>query len=126
MIKKLSGGFKKLTSSLGKLIVLALICLALALGIVYPLWKWATTSPKSYTIALLAIFAALFVVLIIRTAVRKGPKMFLFFILKLAAVIGGVGGAVFFILNSNRIAALIVFIAAVIIYAILSLGDKKK
>ncbi len=126
MIKKLSGGFKKLTSSLGKLIVLALICLALALGIVCPLWKWATTSPKSYTIALLAIFAALFVVLIIRTAVRKGPKTFLFFILKLAAVIGGVGGAVFFILNSNRIAALIVFIAAVIIYAILSLGDKKK
>ena len=126
MIKKLTGGFKKFTSSLGKFLVLAAICLALALGIVCPLWKWATTSPSSYTTALLIILAALFVLLVVKTAIKKGPKGFLFFALKFIVAIGGISASIFFILKSNRVMALIVFIVAVIIYAILSLGDKKK
>jgi len=98
----------------------------MALGVAFPLWKWATTSPKSYTTAMLVVMGLLLLLLIIRTAVKKGPKSFIFFTLKFAIIAGGLAGTVFFILNSNRIAALIVFLVAGIIYAILSVGDKKK
>ena len=123
---RIASGFKKLTSSLGKILILSAICIAMALGVAYPLWKWATTSPKSYTAAMLVIMGLLLLLLIIRTAIKKGPKNFVFFALKLAVIAGGLGGTVFFILKCYRLAALIVFLVAGIIYAILSLGDKKK
>ncbi len=121
---RIASGFKKLTSSLGKILILSAICIAMALGVAYPLWKWATTSPKSYTAAMLVIMGLL--LLIIRTAIKKGPRNFVFFALKLAVIAGGLGGTVFFILKCYRLVALIVFLVAGIIYAILSLGDKKK
>lgn len=60
-MNKLSKILKSIFSFLFKILLLILACGLFALIIVWPLWKWATVSPTSYSIVLLSAVALLIV-----------------------------------------------------------------
>lgn len=119
MLKNITSGVKKAASGVGKILFLFIICLVLGLGIVFPLWKWADSSPKSYTWAILCVLLAGIIFLFIRSFKKKGGFNFTFGILKLITILGGLTLCVYFVLKSNRIMSLVVFVMMFVLYGIL-------
>ena len=66
MLVNFKKALKKSFSSLLKFILLVLICLIFSFVIVWPLWKWATVSPESYSIILLSLLACFLVYKIVK------------------------------------------------------------
>lgn len=66
MLVNFKKALKKSFSSLLKFILLVLVCLTFAFVIVWPLWKWATVSPESYSIILLSLLACFLVYKIVK------------------------------------------------------------
>ena len=66
MLVNFKKALKKSFSSLLKFILLVLICLIFSFVIVWPLWKWATVSPESYSIILLSFLACFLVYKIVK------------------------------------------------------------
>lgn len=60
-MNKLTKILKHIFSFLLKFFLLIICCALFALIIVWPLWKWATVSPTSYSIVLLSAVALLIV-----------------------------------------------------------------
>lgn len=66
MLVNFKKALKKSFSSLLKFILLVLVCLIFSFVIVWPLWKWATVSPESYSIILLSLLACFLVYKIVK------------------------------------------------------------
>lgn len=126
MFRKIAEGYKKLFSTAGKIILLALVCLASAFVFVFPLWKWALASPEGYSVFLL-IVAALFAIYLIYRNIRKnGIRKFLTGFLKLAVIAAGIFFCIYFVLNQKRISALVSLAVTFAVYGILAFGIKQK
>ncbi|MBQ5384772.1 MAG: hypothetical protein IIU46_10040 [Treponema sp.] len=120
MIQNIAKGYKKFISLVGKIILLSALCVLLGVCIVFPLWKWASSTPAVYSYAILALVAAGAVYLFISLFRKKGALRFFMGFLKIAFIIGGLSLCVYFVLQSNRTAALIVLIVSFVLYGILS------
>lgn len=59
--------FKSFFISLFRFLLIILICVASALVIVWPLWKFATTNGKAYTWTVLVLIALWIIFVIIRS-----------------------------------------------------------
>ena len=57
-----------------KFLLLIVIAFALAFLIVWPLWKFATSSPNVYTVIILVLLALFFIFLIIQGIRKHGKK----------------------------------------------------
>ncbi|NLM00102.1 MAG: hypothetical protein GX220_01425 [Treponema sp.] len=57
---------KSFFSGMGKFFLLVALCALFALVIVWPLWKWATSSPTSYSVVLLSVLAFTVVLSVIK------------------------------------------------------------
>lgn len=122
MIKKIAHGYGRLFSSILKIVFLAAICLGLSFIVVYPLWKWALSSPTSYTGAIL-VLALIFIVYATVKAIKKnGVMKFLHALSKILVILGGLTGCILFVLNGRRLIALAVLVATFIIYGVLAFG----
>jgi len=64
---------KKFRSFLSFILIM-LACLAAAFIIVWPLWKFATTNAKAYTITVLCLLALWIIFLIVRKIKNKTDK----------------------------------------------------
>jgi uncharacterized membrane protein len=124
MIKKIANGYGRLFSSTAKVVLLASLCLGLSFIIVYPLWKWAISSPSSYSWAVLALVCIGIVYLVVRSIKKNGALPFLHGAAKVLVVLGGLCGCVFFVLNGKRILALVCLAATFVLYGILAFGFK--
>ena len=122
MLKKIASGYGRLFSSVAKIFLLAALCLGLSFTIVYPLWKWAISSPTSYSWAVFALVCAALVYFIVRSIKKNGVNASLLTFAKQVVVLGGLCGCVFFVLHGQRILALVCFIAMFIVYGILAFG----
>ncbi|MBP5695700.1 MAG: hypothetical protein J6X11_03515 [Treponema sp.] len=126
MIKNIAKGYRSLISSTVKIILLIAVCAGLGFSIVYPLWKWATVSPSSYTIVCLCLLAAAAVFLAVRSFLRLGAKKWLVRFAKLLTVFAGLGFIIFSVIRGNRIAALAALPVIFILYGLLAIGFKEK
>jgi len=126
MIKNIAKGYRSLITSTVKILLLIAVCAGLGFAIVYPLWKWATVSPKSYTIACLCLLAAAAVFIAIKSFLRLGAKKWFVRIAKLITIFAGLGFIIFSVIRGNRIAAIAAIPAVFIIYGLLAIGFKEK
>lgn len=126
MIKKIAHGYSRLFSSVAKIIILAGLCLFLAVIIVYPLWKWALAAPKTYSAAVITVAAAGFIYLLAQRIRRQGALTVLRRFLKLLVVVGGLTGCIECVLHAHRIASLIVLAVTFVVYGILAFGFRDK
>lgn len=126
MLKKIARGYKKLFSSTGKIILLAILCLALAFIFVWPLWKWAMISPETYSWILIALIAVLAGFGIYKSIKNTGIISFLQKTSKILVILAGVFFCIFFVLKGHRLISLVILIADFIIYGILAFGIKDK
>lgn len=124
MLKKIASGYGKLFFSIGKILLLAVLCIGLSFIIVYPLWKWALSSPNSYSLTILVLFFVLVIYWMIKKIKTQGALDFLKGLSKVLIIIGGISGCVISVLNSKRILALVIFVATFVIYGILAYGFK--
>lgn len=122
MLKKIASGYVRLFSTLGKIIALAAVCLGVAALVVYPLWKWALSSPLSYSWAVIIIIGAGLIAAIVKKSITSGPVLFLRRLAKFVVVVGGMCGCIICVLKGKRIAALIILLAIFILYGILAFG----
>lgn len=126
MLKKIASGYGRLFSSLAKIIALAAICLGFSALFVYPLWKWAISSSSTYSWTILGLTVAFIIYALIRKSIKLGIIAFLKKLAKVLTVIGGLCGCFVSVLQGKRVAALIIFIAAFIVYGILAFGLREK
>ncbi|MBO5608349.1 MAG: hypothetical protein J5930_10735 [Treponema sp.] len=112
-------------SALGKIILLAAVCAVLGFGIVWPLWKWATVSAKSYTVAVLSVCALGVLWILIRSFRKVGAFRFFIRVGKIISVALGIFFAVYFVLKSQRILGAVVLIVSFAVCYLISLGGKK-
>lgn len=130
-------GFLSFFISLGKILLLALICGALGFVVVFPLWYFAVKSPNlySFVVLIVAILVAVFFIsrkfikaLKQKTSEEKKSYLFnifrksvLFFICLLGLVI-----SVLLILNQMRFLGIAVFVVFAIIFGVCVIVIKKK
>lgn len=96
-----------------RVFLLIIVCLAIALLIVWPLWKISTTYSNLYTIIVLAFVFLAFLYLII-SKIRKTPLLkTLRFIVNILIIIFGLIFSVYFVLNLNRLIAVLIIVAAI-------------
>lgn len=112
-LKKISRSFVSFFS----VIVFLLMCVLITAGIVWPLWKWATTSPSSYSVCVLAI-AVIFVLWQIFRVVRKTEKSrAIKCSLRIFFIALGIAAFVFLVLANHRIIAFCVLFVCIALSA---------
>ena len=125
MIKRIFKSYQKLFSSLTKIFILLLCCFCICLALVFPLWKWAQYSPKSYTILLLSFIAILLLFVLIKSIKRRGIKVWLFRLTKILIITIGFLGIISSVFNGKRVLALLCLLALFFLYGIILIGTKK-
>lgn len=126
MIKNIAKGYQKLFFSAVKLLALILFCTLIGFAFVFPLWKWASSSPSSYTIACIVCIFLVLAYIAFASLKKLGLKRWLFTLAKLLTIASGLSIAILSVLKGNRILALATIPIAFIIYGLLSFGAKHK
>jgi FtsH-binding integral membrane protein len=135
LIQKILSGYKKLFGQLLKILCILVFCIGIGFLTVYPLWYFASAKPGLYTISVFCAFFAGFAVFVtakVRAGIRncspgewrKKAVSFALTAAKAAAVIVGICASCAAVLHGQRLLALAVVIAAVIIYGICAFGAK--
>ena len=120
MIQKIILGYKNLFFGAGKLLLLLLVCTAAGALVVLPLWKFATASPKAYSVFVLAISAAAVVFLTVRRIRRAGIASFAKSLLKFAIVAGGLFVCIILVFSGKRFLALPMLLAMIFLYGLVA------
>ena len=88
-----------------KIIAMVAACVLLGLLLVLPLWKWATVSPKSYTIVILVLMALALIYILWKQAKKLGIKKFSVRLVKVLSAAGGLFLFVSQVIAGNRLIA---------------------
>ena len=124
MLKKIASGYGKLFSSIGKIILIAVLCIGLSFIIVYPLWKWALSSPNTYSFTILALFFVLAIYWMIKKIKVQGALAFLKKLAKVLVILSGIICCTISVSTYLATLAAVILAAAFIIYGILAYGFK--
>ncbi|HAH61777.1 MAG TPA: hypothetical protein DCL73_06740 [Treponema sp.] len=116
MVKNISHSIKKQFASAGKFVVLIAVCITAGVVIVWPLWRFATSAPVPYTIAVIALLAVFAAYRIIR-AVRSSPwRNTVRVLLHIAVIAGGLCAVVMLVFGGHRFAAIPVVLFIPVLY----------
>jgi len=126
MIKKIVEGYEKLFNSVGKIFLLLLFCAALGVAFVYPLWKFATVSPKIYTIVIFSIFLITILFFCLKKIKDSGIKNFMLSFAKIITILAGISLCIYLVSIGKRFLAIPSLVLIIVIYGIISFGFKKK
>ena len=124
-LKKILDGYGHIISSIFKVLLLIAICTTLGFVIVFPLWKWASTSPRSYTIIILALCAIIFVYYLIRFFKGKKFSAIIRILLLTACIIAMLVSPIYFVINLHRLYALLSFVFFFVVFTLIKFGIKK-
>lgn len=112
-LKKISRSFVSFFS----VIVFLLMCVLVTAAVVWPLWKWATTYPSSYSVCVLGV-AVIFVLWQIFRVVRKAEKSRAIKLsLRIFFIALGIAAFVFLVLANHRIIAFLVLVVCIALSA---------
>jgi hypothetical protein len=135
MIRNIISGYGRLLGALARIAVIVAACVGFGSLLVYPLWFFATTRPRAYTLVVfLALFAALAVFVAgklraglkgaSKEARRKKLTAFARGAAKAAVVVLGACAAVFLVLRGMRAFALVSAVLTVALYGACAGGSK--
>ena len=116
---------KKFFIQLLKIVGMIFVCLALGALIVFPLWKWASSSPKSYTLCILILLIAFAVYLLIKSAKKIGIKSFTLRWSKILVIALGLCLMFKSVLIGERVLALLYISIAIALFFIIKFLEKK-
>ena len=102
-------------------LLLAALCVALGGAVVLPLWKWAVSSPGTYSAAVMAAAALLLVLLLAKACKKHGAAVFFRRFLKCTIVAGGLVAAATAVLHGTRLRALAAVAALCIVYGLVDI-----
>ena len=119
-------GVKSFFSSFAKVLILALVVLAVGFGVVYPLWKWSTSSPVSYTWFMLVLVAGFAVWLLVGAFRKAGAKRFFLVLSKIVILAGGIFLSVMLLLNMHRLWFFVTLAVTFVAFFILHFGTRQK
>ena len=122
MKSSFSKGLSKVASTFVKILLLALIVLAAGFGLVYPLWKWATLSPKTYTFFILLLLGGLLCCGLVRAFMKLGKREFFFRALKILILAGGIFLTLWLLFSLHRLFALLSLVGTVVLFVLLQAG----
>ena len=115
---------KKLFSSTAVSCLFILACVVLGFAFVFPLWKWATLSPQTYSAAVLGTMGLSIIYILAKSCKKHGAYLFFTGLAKFLLLAGGLCAFVYFVLHGQKlwglaalIASLIICIAAGIVFA---------
>lgn len=111
--------------SAAKILLGILACAAAGFCIVFPLWKWATARPVSYTWAALAVITAAAVCLLYKRCRVLGKRTFFLRLTRILVMAAGICGCVVLVLHQKRILAPVCLLAAAVLCALISIGARK-
>ncbi len=77
MLNKIVKELKHTVFSALKVLFLVALCVLVGIAIVFPLWEWATSSPKTYSMAILLFSVAFLIYKTVKSCI-KIPKSLLF------------------------------------------------
>ena len=120
MAQTIDLGFKKTFFSIFKVVAVLAFCMALAAAFVFPLWKWALTFSKSYTVTVLLLTVAALVYGLVRTAIKLPGKVLVRRILKVCIIAVALGGAVSAVCVGWRILLIPICIVAFVLYGVVN------
>lgn len=126
MLKKIVHSYGALLSSAGKIVALLFLCIVFGCAFVLPLWKFAVSSPRAYTIAVLACIFLFFATFVVKKAISIGFFRFFILIAKIALVFLAMALSIWLVLLGKRLFALFVIALAVIFYGAISEFAKRK
>lgn len=104
----------------GMFIVLLFICAALCSLLVYPLWLFATTQALAYSITVGSLLVLALVFFCVTRIKKHGAKSSLRVILHVLTVIFALSLAALFVLNKQRVFALLSLIGASALFFLIS------
>ncbi|MCR5724618.1 MAG: hypothetical protein K6G80_05980 [Treponema sp.] len=122
MFVKIVKEYGNLFSGAGRVLALLALCTATGAAFVIPLWKFATSAPRLYSIVILILLASCGLYLLVKKIRKHGIKKALRFFLLLLIILAGVAGAMSSVLAGSRLFAALILITTVIIHGILSFG----
>ncbi len=99
-------------------------CAAASFLVIAPLWLFATKEPSLYTAVVLLAIAAFVLFKAVAKAKKAGLRKSLFFAAKALVAAAGIFGAVFSLMNWQRILCLASIAAAIIIYQVVRRFEK--
>ncbi len=120
MLETFTKGCKKTFSTIVKVMGLSLVCTAIGAGLVLPLWKWASASPFSYSVAATIAFGAVLFFVLLKSLKKAGPAKFFTRFAKVIVLAGGILGCIALVMHGKRILSLVVLIASVSLYTLIS------
>ena len=120
MIKKIILGYKNLFLTASKLLLLLFLCAGAGALVVFPLWKFATSSPRAYTLFILVVAAGVVLALIARSIKKSGVKSFAKSLLKFLILAGGISLCAALVFAGKRFFALPVLIAMIFLYGLVA------
>ncbi|MBP3607138.1 MAG: hypothetical protein J6J11_02300 [Treponema sp.] len=124
MLSKITKGYKQLIFSVSKIVFLLSLCVLIGIAFVFPLWKFATELPKTYTVTILSVMGAIFIYILTKKIINTGLKESLITLLKIFIICLGVYGCVQVVLIGKRILIIPIIIAMILLYGIISFGFK--
>ena len=128
MMVKIVKEFRHILTSIAKVFVLAIFCVLSGVVIVLPLWKWAVSSPKTYTAGILLCLALYLLFILFRFVRHSSPKRILRRFLFLILTLGEIWFFVFSVFEFRRLFAFLsLFIyGALAIFVTAFLKDENK
>ncbi len=106
-------------------ILLALVCAAVACAVVWPLWKFATSAPKTYTATVLSAAAALAVIILIKKVRKSSPYKTVKILVSIIIPAAGTALSVKLLFSSGRAAFAAAAAATVIADVIFNIAAEK-
>lgn len=138
LLHNIISGYGRLLLTAGKVVFLLIICLGMGALIVLPLWKWATSSPSTYTAVVLTaailsvcISIALRLVRYVNSAdtpaERRSNLLHVIRVfLSVLILLSGVAFCVVSVLADRKPLAAVCFILLIVLYGAIAFGVKGK
>ena len=125
MIQSVAKSCRKFFSALTKVLVLLVVCIGLGLCFVLPMWKWASDSPKTYSVAILTIAGLALLYFLFFLWKKSGSLRFFSRLAKVLITAAGLSACIVLVIRGDRIWALASLAVAVILYVLASTLSSK-
>ncbi len=120
MKKKFDGSLNHLFSTVLRLFLVIFGTFLLAFVLVFPLWKWASVSERSYSIFVTIIIVLAFAFVLIQNFKKQGALVFFRKFSKIALIFLALLFAIFLVLNEKKFIALCLIPITIILYSLIS------